>query len=434
MQSNIENLGALERRLVISVSKDKIQEELGTRLKRLAKNAKIHGFRPGKVPLKIVAQQYGPQLKQEILSDALHKNFNEAVQTQNIRVAGYPRFEDKPVDESDVQYEFSVLFEVYPEIALGDLSQVNIEKPIVEVGADDVDKTLDILRKQHTKYEPVEREVMSGDRVNIDYRGMIDDTDFEGGTAKGALLIVGEGKLLKQFEESLVGMRLGQNKTFEVVFPEDYHGKEIAGKTVTFEVTLNKIEVPALPEIDNEFAKLLGIADGDTQKMHSEIQLNLEREVEKRTKAKLKDQIMQSLLDTTKIDAPNVLIDQEKKRLMEEARQNFENRGMKFDEAMINPELFQSKAEYRIKLGLILSELVKTHDLKAQPEQIRKVVEESAQGYENPEEVIKWHYSSPENLKEVEAVVLEDNVVTWALQQVKVVDKATTFDQLMEIA
>lgn len=434
MQSNIENLGALERRLIISVSKEKIQEELGTRLKRLAKNAKIHGFRPGKVPLKIVAQQYGPQLKQEVMSDVLHKNFNEAVQTQNIRVAGYPRFEDKPVDESDAQYEFSVVFEVYPEIALGDLSQISIEKPIVEVSPDDVDKTLEILRKQHTKYEPVKRDVILGDRVNIDYRGMIDGADFEGGTAKGAILIVGEGKFLKQFEESLVGMSLGHKKTFEVVFPEDYHGKEIAGKTVTFEVTLNKIEVPQLPELDSEFAKMLGVTDGDTQKMRSEIQLNLEREVAKRTRAKLKDQIMQSLLDTTKIDAPNVLIDQEKKRLIEEARQNFETRGMKFDDAMIKPELFQSKAEYRIKLGLILSELVKTHDLKAQPEQIRKVVEESAQGYENPEEVIKWHYSSPDNLKEVEAVVLEDNVVTWALQQVKVVDKTTTFDQLMEIA
>lgn len=434
MQSNIENLGALERRLIISVSKDKIQEELGTRLKRLAKNAKIHGFRPGKVPLKIIEQQYGPQLQQEIMSDVLHKNFNEAVQIQNIRVAGYPHFEDKPVDESDAEYEFSVVFEVYPEIELGDISQVNIEKPIVEVNADDVDKTIEILRKQHTKYKQIEREVMLGDRVNIDYHGMIDGADFEGGSAKGALLIVGEGKLLKQFEESLVGMSLNQNKTFDVVFPDDYHGKEIAGKTVTFEVTLNKVEIPEIPELNGEFAKLLGIADGDTQKMRNEIKLNLEREVAKRTRAKLKDQIMQSLLDTTKIDAPNALVDQEKKRLIAEARQSFETRGMKFDSAMIKPELFQSKAEYRIKLGLILSELVKMHDLKAQPEQIRKVVEESAQSYENPEEVIKWHYSSPDNLKEVEAVVLEDNVVTWALHQVKVAEKTTTFDQLMEMA
>lgn len=433
MQSNLENLGALERRLTISVSKDKIQEELGIRLKRLAKNAKIHGFRPGKVPLKIVAQQYGPQLKQEVLSDVLQKNFNEAVQTQNIRVAGYPRFEDKSADEIDTQYEYSVVFEVYPEIALGDISQVSIEQPIVEVNADDVDKTLEILRKQRTKYEPAEREVMQGDRVGIDYRGMLDGVDFEGGAAKDATLIVGDGKFLKQFEESIIGMSKGQNKSFEVVFPEDYRSKEIAGKAVIFEVTLNKIEIPKLPDLDNEFAKLLGVADGDVQKMRSEIQLNLEREVAKRTRAKLKDQIMQSLLDTTNIDAPNVLIDQEKKRLIQEAQQSFEARGMKFDDAMIKPELFQSKAEYRIKLGLILSELVKTHNLKAQPEQIRKIVEDSAQGYENPEEVIKWHYSSPDNLKEVEAVVLEDNVVTWALQQVKVIDKATTFDEIMEI-
>ena len=434
MQSNLENLGALERRLIISVSKEKIQEELGIRLKRLAKNAKIHGFRPGKVPLKIVAQQYGTQLKQEILSDALQKNFNEAVQTQNIRVAGYPHFEDKPADESDAQYEFSVVFEVYPEIELGDLSQVSIEQPVVEVNAGDVDKTLEILRKQRTNYEPVEREVTLGDRVNIDYHGMIDGVDFEGGTAKDATLIVGDGKFLKQFEESIVGMSKGQSKSFEVVFPEDYHGKEIAGKAVMFEVTLNKIEVPKLPELDDEFAKSLGVADGDSQKMRSEIQINLEREVSKRARAKLKDQIMQSLLDATKIDAPIVLVDQEKERLIQEARQKFETRGMKFDDAMIKPELFQSKAEHRIKLGLILSEIVKTHNLKAQPEQIRKIVEDSAQSYENPEEVIKWHYASPDNLKEVEAVVLEDNVVTWALQQVKVVDKATTFDQIMEIA
>jgi trigger factor len=434
MQSNLENLGALERRLIISVSKEKIQEELGIRLKRLSKNAKIHGFRPGKVPLKIVAQQYGAQLKQEILSDALQKNFNEAAQSQNIRVAGYPHFEDKPVDESDAQYEFSAVFEVYPEIELGDLSQVSIEQPVVEVNAGDVDKTLDILRKQRTEYEPVEREVMLGDRVNIDYHGMIDGIDFEGGTAKDATLVVGDDKFLKQFEESIVGMNKGQSKSFEVVFPEDYHGKEIAGKAVMFEVTLNKIEAPKLPSLDNEFAKSLGVADGDTQKMRSEIQLNLEREVSKRSRAKLKDQIMQSLLDTTKIDAPNVLVDQEKERLIQEARQKFETRGMKFDDAMIKPEMFQSKAEHRVKLGLILSEIVKSHNLKAQPDQVRKIVEDSAQSYENPEEVIKWHYASPDNLREVEAVVLEDNVVTWALQQVKVVDKATTFDQIMEIA
>ena len=434
MQSNIENLGALERRLKISVSKEKIEEEVGGRLKRLAKTAKIHGFRPGKVPLKVVARQYGTQLKQEVLGDALQKNFLETVQAQNIHVAGYPRFEDKPAAESDVQYEFNVVFEVYPEIEFGDLSQISVEQPVVKVNADDVDKTLEILRKQRTKYEPVEREVTLGDRVSIDYHGKINGADFEGGTAKDIILNVGDGKFLKQFEESIVGMNKGQTKSFEVVFPEDYHGKEIAGKAVTFDVTLNKVETAKLPELDEEFAKSLGVTDGDPKKMRSEIQENLEKEVSKRARAKLKDQIMQSLLETTNVDAPNVLINQEKKRLMQEARQNFASQGMKFDDAMINPELFQSKAEYRVKLGLILSELVKLHNLKAQPDQVRNIVEDSAQGYENPEEVIKWHYASPDNLKEVEAVVLEDNVVSWMLQQIKVVEKSTTFDQLMEIA
>lgn len=434
MQSNLENLGALERCLKISISKDKIQDEVGARLKRLAKNVKIHGFRPGKVPLKVVEQQYGTQLKQEVLGDELQKNFYEAVKAQNLQIAGYPRFEDKSSTDSDAQYEFNAVFEVYPDIEFGDLSQISVEQPIVKVNTDDVDKTLEILRKQRTKYEPVERAVALGDRVNIDYHGTIDGVDFDGGTAKDITLNVGDGKFLKQFEESIVGMTNGQNKSFDVVFPEDYHSKEIAGKAVTFEVTLNKVENAELPEINEEFAKSLGVTDGDMQKMRSEIQIDLEKEVSKRAKAKLKDQVMQSLLETTNVEAPNFLIDQEKKRLMQEARQSFEARGMKFDPAMIKPELFQSKAEYRVKLGLILSEIVKRHDLKAQPEQVRKIIEDAAQSYDNPEEVVKWHYASPENLKEVEAVVLEDNVVTWVLQQVNVVDKETSFDELMEIA
>lgn len=433
MQSKVENLSALERRLDISVPKEEIQGQVEVRLKRLAKTAKIHGFRPGKVPLKIVAQQYGRQIEQDVLTDVLHKSFDEAVKEKDFHIAGYPRFEDK-ADGGAEQYEFSAVFEIYPEIILGDLSKESIEQPVVEVNADDVDKTLEILRKQRTLYESVDRAVMQGDQVNIDYRGLVDNAEFEGGKATGATLIIGDGKFLKHFEESIVGMNKDQNKTFEVVFPEDYHGKEIAGKVVTFEVKVNNVEVPKLPELDAEFAKSLGLADGNTQKMREEIQANLEMEVSKRVKTKLKDQAMQSLLDTTKIEAPKVLVSQEMKRLAQEARQSFESRGMKFDDTKITPDMFISKADYRVKLGLILAELVKIHNLKAQPEQVRKVIEDSAQSYDNPEEVIKWHYSSPEHLKEAESVVLEDNVVTWVLQQVKIVNKATTFDQLMGIS
>ncbi|MDP1558791.1 MAG: trigger factor [Nitrosomonas sp.] len=433
MQSKVEDLSALERRFDISIPKEKVEEEVGIRLKRLAKTVKIHGFRPGKVPLKIMAQQYGPQVEQDVLSNMLQESFNGMVKEKGFHIAGYPRFEDK-ADGDDHHYEFSAIFEIYPEIILGDISQESVEQPVVEVNADDVDKTLEILRKQRTQYKSVDRAVVPGDQVNINYRGLVDGAEFEGGKAEAITLIIGDGKFLKHFEESIVGMNKGQNKSFEVVFPEDYHGKEIAGKVVTFEVILNSVEEPKLPELDAEFAKSLGLVDGDTKKMREEIQANLEMEVSKRIKSKLKDQVMQSLLDTTRIEAPRALVGQEIKRLIQEARQSFEHRGMKFDDTKISPDLFLNKADYRVKLGLILAEVVKTHNLKAQPEQVRKIIENSAQSYDNPEEVIKWHYSSAEHLKEAESVVLEDNVVTWVLQQVKVVNKATTFDQLMGIS
>ncbi len=439
MQSTVENLGALERRLVISIAKEQVQKEVDASLKRLSKTAKIHGFRPGKVPLKIIAQQYGAQIEQDALKDALQKEFKETIKDQGINIAGYPRFENKPEEDGDdkenddAKFEFVALFEVYPEIALGDLSEVSVEQPVVDVGDSDVDKTLDILRKQRATYEPVDRVVALDDRVNIDYRGTLDGAEFEGGKAEGANIIIGEGKFLKSFEESVVGMSKSETKSFEVEFPEDYHGKEIAGKTVTFEVTLNSVDVPKLPDLDAEFAKSLGLTDGDEQRMREEIKANLEREILKRVRTKLKDQVMQAILDSANIEAPKALIDQEIQRLVEEARENFEERGMKFDASKITPEIFQSKADYRVKLGLILAELVKVNDLKAKPEQVRKVIEDSAQSYENPDEVVKWHYASPDRLQEAQSVVLEDNVVMWALEQVKVVDKKTTFDELMGI-
>ena len=439
MQSTVENLGALERRLAISIAKEQVQKEVDASLKRLSKTAKIHGFRPGKVPLKIIAQQYGAQIEQDALKDALQKEFREIIKDQDIKIAGYPRFENKSEEDGaekendEAKFEFVALFEVYPEISLGDLSGVNVEQPVVDVGDSDVDKTLDILRKQRTTYEPIDRAVALNDRVNVDYRGTLDGEEFEGGKAEGASIVVGDGKFLKSFEESVVGMSKGETKSFEVVFPEDYHGKEMAGKTVTFEVTLNSVDVPNLPELDAEFAKSLGLTDGDEKKMREEIKANLEREILKRVRTKLKDQVMQAILDSANIEAPKALIEQEIQRLVEEARENFDERGMKFDISKITPELFQSKADYRVKLGLILAELVKINNLKAQPDQVRQVIEDSAQSYENPEEVVKWHYASPDRLQEAQSVVLEDNVVMWALQQVKVVDKKTTFDELMGI-
>lgn len=434
MGSNVENLGTLERRCDITISLEKLQGEIENRLKRLAKTTKLHGFRPGKVPIRIITQMYGVQVQQDVLNDAVHKEFKDTVKEHNLQVAGYPRFEAKAANDNESLYTVSATFEVYPEIVLGDLSKQNIERPTVQIEEADIDKTLDMICKQRVAYEPVSRAAKKGDRAKIDYHGTVDGDDFPGGKAEGIQLIIGDGKFLKDFEASLIGMKVGNNKSFDVVFPDDYHGKDIAGKTVTFEVKLNELEEPVLPNVDAEFAKLLGIPDGDIKKLREGIHKDLEREVSKRIRSRIKEQIMQAFLDTTQIEAPSILINQEKERLMQNARSDFEARGMKAKDMPLTADLFKEKAEYRVKLGLILAELVKVHALKATSEQVRNIIEDAAQSYENPEQVVKWHYASPERLQEAESLALEENVVNWALEKIKLIDKTVTFDELMGIS
>lgn len=437
MQSNVENLGALERRIEISIPQDQIQDEVNKRLKELAKKTKMHGFRPGKVPFKLVSQRYGVQVQQEVVGDVLQSKFADAVKKHDLQVVGYPSYEVKQNDndnENPAELVFNAKFEVFPQIVFGDLGQVNIEKPVTTVGADDVDKTIEMIRKQHMQYQTVNRAAMEGDRVKIDYRGMLEGKDFEGGQATDVLLIVGKGKYMKDFEDAIVGMSLDEEKSFEVTFPDDYHGKDVAGKMVTFTVKLKSVELPVLPEVNSDFAKLLGIADGDVGKMRDAVHHDLEREVTRQIKSKLKTQVMRCLMDVNPIDAPNTLVNQEIARLMENARKDLVARGLEASEMQLKPDLFKEKAEHRIKLGLILAELMKVHHLKATAEQVRSVIEEAAQAYDNPEEVIKWHYSSEERLQDAESLALEENVVQWVLGQVNVVEKPVTFDELMGIA
>lgn len=435
MGSNVEILSALERRFDITISLEKLQGEIENRLKKLARTTKLHGFRPGKVPSKIVTQMYGAQIQQDVLNDAVHKEFTDTIKELNLQVAGYPRFEAKSTNGDDAAlYTFSATFEVYPEIILGDLSQQSIERPNVQVGDADIDKTLEMIRKQRVTFKPVSRSAKKGDRVKIDYHGVIDGNDFAGGKAKDVQLVLGDGKFLEAFEASLVGMKVGNNKSFDIEFPEDYHSKDIAGKTVTFEVKLTELDESVLPNVDDDFAKLLGIPDGDIGKLREGIQQDLEREIAKRIRAKLKEQIMQLLLDTTQIEAPSILVNKEIERLMQNAKNDLEARGMKAKEMPFAPSLFKEKAEYRVKLGLILVDLVKVHALKATPEHVRNIIEEAAQSYENPDQVIKWHYASSERLQEAESLALEENVVNWALDKIKLIDKSITFDELMGIS
>jgi trigger factor len=432
MQANLENLGTLERRLSVALPMTDIDREIDTRLKRLSRTVKMHGFRPGKVPLKVVAQQYGPQIRQEVLGDAIQRSFGEAVREQNLKVAGYPHFEPKPLNEGASAFEYSATFEVYPELPVADISTAALTRPQLSVGDPEVERTLEVMRKQRAAYEVVQRGAENADRVTMSYKGTIDGSEFAGGKADNQAIILGEGRLLGDFEAALRGMKAGDAKTFELRFPDDYHGKDVAGKTATFEVSVSEIAAPKLPEIDSEFAKSLGVVDGDVAKMRTEIKGNLEREVKTRLKSRVKEQVMQALLDATKVDVPKALVESEIERLRNFARQDLAARGIPVkDDTPLPADMFEKQAQRRVNLGLILAEVVRAHQLQAKPEQVRAAVEEQAQSYENPQEVVRWYYQSPERLREIESMVLEDNVVEWALRTAKVDDKPIAFDELM---
>jgi trigger factor len=432
MQANLESLGTLERRLSVAVPLAEIDREIDTRLKRLSRTVKMDGFRPGKVPLKVVAQQYGPQIRQEVLGDAIQRTFGEAVREQNLRVAGYPRFEPKPLNEGASEFEYSATFEVYPDVQVGDISSSSITRPQLAVSEADIDRTLDVMRKQRATYESVERGAENGDRITMSYKGTIDGSEFAGGKAENQAIVLGEGRLLADFESQLQGMKAGDARTFELRFPDDYHGKDVAGKTATFELNVSEVAVPRLPDIDAEFAKSLGVVEGDVTKMRTEIKGNLEREVKTRLKSRVKDQVMQAFLDVTQVEVPKALVESEIERLRNFARQDLAARGIPVkDDTPLPADMFEKQAQRRVNLGLILAELVKAHQLQAKPEQVRSTVEEQAESYENPQEVVRWYYQSPERLREIESMVLEDNVVDWALRTARVEDKPIAFDELM---
>jgi len=431
MQSSVENLGQLQRRISMVLALDKIEGEVESRLKRLARTAKMHGFRPGKVPLKVIAQHYGAQVRQEVLGDALRKSFSDAVREQKLRVAGQPKFDAKPHQAGSQQLECSATFEIYPEVKLGDLSGVKITRPVVEIGEEQVTKTLELLRKQRTSYHSVEREARERDQVTLDFHGTLSGQEFAGGQAKDLPLVLGEARLLPGFEKQIVGMRANETKAFELTFPEDYHGKELAGKTASFQVTVKRVAEPQLPEINAEFAGNFGVHDGDIEKLKHEIKNSLLREVKSRVQAGIRDQAMQALINATQVELPQSLVDMETHRLMESARKDLESHGIKSKELPAPRDVFEEQAKRRVTLGLIIAELVKIHDLRPKAEQVRAAVEQHAQSHPQPDQVVKWYYSAAERLSGIEAVLIEDNVVEWVMKQAKVEDRPMNFDELM---
>ncbi|HEY8027428.1 MAG TPA: trigger factor [Burkholderiaceae bacterium] len=442
MATAVETLDKLARRITISLPVADVQAEVEKRLKVRARTVKAPGFRPGKVPMKMVAAQYGYQVENEVLNDKVGRAFIDAANENNLRVAGFPKIEPKAAADTDGNLTFDATFEVYPEVTIGSLADAEVEQTLTDVTDAEIDKTIDILRKQRVHYHAKGEQgahgdgggdltAQNGDRVTVDFNGKIDGVEFSGGQATDYAFVLGEGRMLPEFEAATIGLKVGEAKVFPLAFPADYHGKDVAGKTAEFTITLKKLEWAHMPEVDAEFAKSLGIEDGDITKMREDIKLNLEREVGGRAKAKTKDSVMDALIKVATLDLPKSLVDQDVQRLIESTRQDMAQRGMNVQEMPFPPELFTSQAERRVRLGLILSEVVKQNNLQATADQVKAQVEEFAQSYEDPKQVMKYYYSDRRRLAEVEALVLEENVVKYVLSQAKVSTKTVAFDELM---
>ena len=430
--SSVETLGALERRINASIQQQQLLGEVTARIKYMGRKAKVPGFRPGKVPFKILEQQFGTQAHQEVLGDELHRSFSEAVKANNLKVAGYPNFEIKTKDVNAPQIEYSATFEVYPEVVVGDVSGQSVERITFTLSDADIESTIATLRKQRAVFEPVTRAAQNEDQVHIDFSGKLDGVVFDGGEAKDFALVLGVGRMLPDFEKGTAGMQAGETKSFDMTFPADYHGKEVAGKKVTFTITMHAVEGPRLPELDAEFIKGLGIADGDVSKLKADIRTNLQSEASRRIKVRNKDNAMDALLNVTQLEAPKALVESESQRVMEQTMRDMQGRGVNIPKGMQLPAtMFAERATKRVKLGLILEALVKQKNLEAQPEQVKALIAEHAQSYENPEEIIRWYAADASRLRDVENLVLEDNVVSWLMSRAKVTDKPVEFNELM---
>ena len=433
MAVQVETLEKLERRITITLAANDINGEVESRLKRLSRTVKADGFRPGKVPMSVVAQRYGYSVQYEVVNDRVGEAFNAATTEAKLRVAGAPRITQK--DEApEGQLAFDATFEVYPEVKIGDLAAAEVERVSTEVTDAAIDRTIEILRKQRRSFglRAKEEGAVEGDRVTIDFEGKIDGEPFDGGKAEAFQFIIGEGQMLEQFDSAVRGMKAGESKTFPLQFPADYQGKDVAGKEADFLVTVKKIEAQNLPAVDEALAKSLGIKEGTVEALRADVKKNLEREVKFRVLARNKSAVMDALAKAAELDLPNALVAAESDRLVEQMRANLKERGFKdADKLPIPAENFKEQAERRVRLGLVVAELVRANGLQAKPEQLQKHIEELSQSYEKPAEVMRWYLGDRQRMAEVEAVVIETNVTDFVLARAKVVDKVLPFDDLM---
>ncbi|MDO8455468.1 MAG: trigger factor [Burkholderiaceae bacterium] len=433
MAVTVETLEKLERKIVLTLPTSVIATEVDARLKKLARTVKQNGFRPGKVPMSVVAQQYGYSVHYEVMNDKVGEAFAVAANEAKLRVAGQPKISENEASAEGTM-SFDAVFEVFPDVKIADLTTAEVEKLTAEVSDPAIDKTLDILRKQRRTFaqRAIDAPAQDGDRVTVDFEGKIDGEVFAGGKAEDYQFIVGDGQMLKEFEDATRGMKSGESKTFPLAFPAEYHGKDVAGKTADFLLTIKKIEAAHLPEVNDALAKSLGIVDATVAGLRADIKKNLDREVKARLLARNKQAVMDALVAKAELDLPKSSVQAELERMIAGARADLKQRGIKdADNTPIPEDIFRPQAERRVRLGLVVAELVRANALHAKSEQVSSHIEELAASYEKPMDVIRWYGSDKNRMAEVEAIVIENNVTDFVLSKAKVTEKTTTFDELM---
>lgn len=436
MQPEVEILSGLERRVDLLVSIADVEKQVQAQLKRVARTAKVQGFRPGKAPLSLIERSHGPGIRYDVINNEVGRSLDKVVEEAKLRVAGMPNLEPKTEGVPEGSMAFSATFEVYPEVSVPQIESLQVKRAQTEVGDAQVQRTVDILRKQRATYEAREgRAAQDDDRVTLDFAGTIDGTPFDGGSAEKFPFVLGQGRMLPEFETAVRGMKAGEKKTFPLTFPADYGGKEVAGKTAEFAITVTEVAEPVLPQVDAEFAKSLGQAEGDVEKLLADVRANIQREVKSRTQARTKSSVMDALVAACTFDVPKALVDNDVQSRVAAAREELKQRGVpNADSIPIPPDTFKNESERRVRLGLLVSELVKSADLQAKPEQVRTRIEEFAQNYEQPAQVVAYYLADRQRRAEIEAIVLEDNVVDYVLSKAQVADETVPFDELMGTA
>ncbi len=431
MQVSTETLDGLKRKLTVQVPSETIESAVDKKLKQLSKTVKMDGFRPGKVPVSVVKQTYGAAVRQEVIGDVIEKTYHEAILQEKLKPAGMPQIDAVENDGDTDGFTYAATVEVYPEVESVELASVEVEKPVAEITDQDVDGMIDKLLQQRKEWKEVERAAADGDQVICDFEGKIDGEIFEGGSGQDMTVEIGAGKMLKEFEQGLLGMSKGEEKTVDVSFPEDYHGKDVAGKTAQFTLKVTKVSEPSVPELNEELIKSFGVEDGDMETFRTDIRENMEKELGQKIKTNLKNAVMAALLEKNEVQAPSALVEDEIKNLKQQMAQNMGQDPAKLDTSNFPDDLFEAEANKRVQLGLLVGELIKLEEIKLDQQRLENTLQEMASGYEDPQQVIDYYTKDQKAKASLEGMVLEDQVVDFILDKAKVTEKSSSFDELL---